>query len=256
MRYFIMGKLENRVAIITGSSYGIGRAIALIFAKEGANIVVNYSKSEERALHVVSEIENLGSKAIALKADVSKPNECKTIINTCVETFGTVDILINNAGILAFGSIEDTDDRLLEMVLGINFKGAFYCCREVVPIMKSKRCGKIINISSIAGQRGDNTSSPCYGSSKGAINVLTKSLGRQLGPFEINVNAIAPHAIITPMMDYWDAKKQELMRKAIPLRRLGTPEDVANAALFLVSDEASFITGQIININGGYIMDS
>lgn len=252
----VLGKLEGKVAIVTGSSYGIGRAIALILAKEGANVVVNYSKSEEKALDAVSEIENLGSKAIAVKADASKSSEIKAMVNTCIEAFGTVDILVNNAGILAFGTIEDTDDESLEQVLNINFKGAFYCCREVVPIMKKKHCGKIVNISSIAGQRGDHASSPCYGASKGAMNVLTKSLARQLGPFGINVNAVAPHAIITPMLDYWDKKKRELMRENIPVRRLGTPEDVAFTVLFLVSDEADFITGQIINLNGGYLMDS
>jgi len=251
-----IGKLEDKVAIVTGSSYGIGRAIALIFAKEGASVVVNYSKSEEKALNVVSEIENLGSKAIAVKADVSKSSELRAMVNTCIETFGTVDILVNNAGILAFGTIEDIDDESLEQVLAINFKGTFYCCREIVPIMKKKHYGKIVNISSIAGQRGDHASSPCYGSSKGAVSVLTKSLARQLGPFGINVNAIAPHAIITPMMDYWDEKKREQMRESIPVGRLGTPEDVAFTVLFLVLDEASFITGQIINLNGGYLMDS
>ena len=251
-----MRRLEGKVAIVTGSSYGIGRAIALIFAKEGASVVVNYSKSEEKALNVVSEIENLGSKAIAVRADVSKSSELRAMVNTCIETFGTVDILVNNAGILAFGTIEDIDDESLEQVLAINFKGTFYCCREIVPIMKKKHYGKIVNISSIAGQRGDHASSPCYGSSKGAVSVLTKSLARQLGPFGINVNAIAPHAIITPMMDYWDEKKREQMRESIPVGRLGTPEDVAFTVLFLVLDEASFITGQIINLNGGYLMDS
>ena len=251
-----MGKLEDKVAIVTGSSHGIGRAIALILAKEGASVVVNYSKSKKEALNTVFEIENLGSKAIAVKADVSKSGEIRAMVNSCIETFGTVDILVNNAGILAFGALEDIDDESLEKVLAINFKGTFYCCREVVPIMKKKHYGKIVNISSIAGQRGDNTSAPCYGPSKGAMSVLAKSLARQLGPFGINVNAIAPHAIITPMMDYWDEKKREQMKESIPLRRLGTSEDVAFTVLFLVSDEASFITGQVINLNGGYLTDS
>jgi 3-oxoacyl-[acyl-carrier protein] reductase len=251
-----MGKLENKVSVVTGSSYGIGKEIALILAKEGSKIVVNYSKSEKKALNVVSEIVNLGSKAIAVKADISKSREVKNMVNTCIQTFGTVDILVNNAGISAFGEIEDIDDEYLEQVLALNFKGTFYCCREIVPIMKKKNYGKILNISSIASQRGDHTTSPCYGASKGAVSVLTKSLARQLGPFGINVNAIAPHAIMTPMMDYWDRKKRVQMRESIPVRRLGTPEDVAFTALFLVSDEASFITGQIINLNGGYVMDS
>lgn len=251
-----MGKLEGKVAIVTGSSSGIGKSIAVLFAKEGASVVVNYSKSEEKALNAVSEIENLGSKATAVKADVSKSSEVKAMVNTCIETFGTIDILVNNAGIVTFGKIEEIDDEILERVLAINFKGTFYCCREIVPIMKKKHYGKILNITSIAGQRGDHSSAPCYGSSKGAMSVLTKSLARQLGPYGINVNAIAPHAIITPMMDYWDEKKRKQMMESIPVRRLGASEDVAFAALFLVSDEASFIAGQIINLNGGYLMDS
>jgi 3-oxoacyl-[acyl-carrier protein] reductase len=163
---------------------------------------------------------------------------------------------VNNAGILPFGTIEEMTDEMLDRVFRVNVYGAFYCCREVVPLMKERKQGRIVNITSIAGQRGDNTTAPSYGSSKGAVSVLTKSLARQLGPFGITVNGIAPHAIITPMMDYWDAKKRDDMKSRIPVRRLGTPRDVALVALFLVSDEADFITGQIINVNGGYLMDS
>jgi 3-oxoacyl-[acyl-carrier protein] reductase len=251
-----MKRLEGKTALITGSSYGIGKSIAILFAKEGARIVVNYSKSEKKALKVVSEIEDIGSRAIAVGADVSKSSEVKKLVTRTVEEFKTVDILVNNAGIIAFGDLEEIDDDRLEEVLAINYKGAFYCCRETVPIMKKNGYGKIVNVSSIAGQQGDHTTAPCYGSSKGAMNVFTKSLARQYGPYGINVNAVAPHAIITPMMEYWNKARQEEMRKLLPVRRLGTPEDVAAAVLFLVSDEASFITGQIININGGYLMDS
>jgi 3-oxoacyl-[acyl-carrier protein] reductase len=251
-----MKRLEGKTALITGSSYGIGKSIALLFAREGARIAVNYSKSEKKAIEVLSEIEAIGSHAIAVGADVSKSSEVKKLVNSAVEEFGTVDILVNNAGIIAFGELEEIDDDSLEEVLAVNYKGAFYCCRETVPIMKKKGRGKIVNVSSIAGQQGDHTTAPCYGSSKGAMNVFTKSLARQYGPYGINVNAVAPHAIITPMMEYRNEARQEEMRKLLPVRRLGTPEDVAQAVLFLVSDEASFITGQIININGGYLMDS
>ena len=251
-----MKRLEGKTALITGSSYGIGKSIALLFAREGAHIVVNYSKSEKKASEVVSEIENMGARAVAIGADVSKSTEVRKLVNRTVEAFGTVDILVNNAGIIAFGELEAINDDCLEKVLAINYKGAFYCCRETVPIMKANGYGKIINVSSIAGQQGDHATAPCYGASKGAMNVLTKSLARQFGPHGINVNAVAPHAIITPMMDYWDEERREEMKRNLPVRRLGTPEDVAQAALFLVSDEASFITGQIININGGYLMDS
>ncbi len=251
-----MAELSGKSVIVTGSSYGIGKSIALLFAEKGARILINYSKSEEKANEVVSEILRKGGTAIAQKANVSKSAEVKKMIGTCLKNFGRIDILVNNAGILPFGQIEEITDETLERVFQVNFFGAFYCSREVVPIMKRQKYGKIINISSIAGQRGDHSTAPCYGPSKGALSVLTKSLARQLGPFGINVNAIAPHAVITPMMDYWDDKKREKMREAIPVRRLGTPRDIAVAALFLVSDEADFITGQIIGVNGGYLMDS
>jgi 3-oxoacyl-[acyl-carrier protein] reductase len=191
-----------------------------------------------------------------VKADVSDSGQVKNLLDTCVKQFGRIDILVNNAGILPFGDIETISDEVLDRVFKINFYGTFYCCREAVPIMKRQGYGKIVNISSISAQRGDNTTAPCYGSSKGAQSVLTKSLARQLGPFGITVNAVAPHAIITPMMDYWDQQKRDEMMERIPVRRLGTPRDVAVAVLFLVSDDADFITGQILNINGGYLMDS
>ncbi len=251
-----MQRLSGKTAIVTGSSYGIGRGVAMLLAEEGANVVVNYSKSEERAQSAVSEIKEQGSEALAVKADVSQSDEVRKLINVCVERFGRLDILVNNAGILPFGSIEEITDEILDRVFRVNFYGTFYCCREAVPVMKKQRYGKIVNISSIAAKRGDNTTAACYGSSKGAQSVLTKSLARQLGPFGINVNAVAPHAIITPMIDYWDQKKRDEMKERIPVRRLGTPRDVAVAVLFLVSAEADFRTGHIINVNGGYLMDS
>jgi 3-oxoacyl-[acyl-carrier protein] reductase len=251
-----MQKLSGKSAIVTGSSYGIGRGVAMLLAEEGANVVVNYSKSEERAQSAVSEITRLGSQALAVKADVSQSDEVRKLVNACIERFGRLDILVNNAGILPFGSIEEITDEILDRVFKVNFYGTFYCCREAVSVMKKQRYGKIVNISSIAAKQGDNTTAACYGSSKGAQSVLTKSLARQLGPFGINVNAVAPHAIITPMMDYWDQKKRDEIKERIPVRRLGTPRDVAVAVLFLVSEEADFITGQIINVNGGYLMDS
>ena len=251
-----MGKLDGKTAIVTGSSYGIGRGVALMLGEQGANVVVNYSKSEEKAESVVSDISQQGGHAMAVRADVSRSEDVRQMIDTCIERFDRLDILVNNAGILPFGSIEEISDEILDRVLKVNFYGTFYCCREAVPIMKKQNYGKIVNITSIAAKRGDNTTAACYGSSKGAQSVLTKSLARQLGPFGINVNAVAPHAVITPMMDYWDQHKRDEMEERIPVRRLGTPRDVALAVLFLVSDEADFITGQILNVNGGYLMDS
>jgi len=251
-----MDKLEGKSAVVTGSSYGIGKGVALMLGEQGANVVVNYSKAQEKAQETVSEIIAQGSRAVAVKADVSQSDQVRMLINSCVDEFGRIDILVNNAGILPFGSIETISDEVLDRVMKVNFYGTFYCCREAVPIMKRQRYGKIVNISSIAAKRGDNTTAACYGSSKGAQSVLTKSLARQLGPFGITVNAVAPHAVITPMMDYWDQQKRDEMEERIPVRRLGTPRDVAVAVAFLVSDDADFITGQILNVNGGYLMDS
>ena len=250
-----MRKLGGKTAIVTGSSHGIGRGVALMLGEQGANVVVNFSKSEERAQSAVSEIALQGSQAIAVKADVSQSEEVKKLIDTCVNRFGRLDILVNNAGILPFGGIEEITDDILDRVMKVNFYGTFYCCREAALVMKRQKYGKIVNISSIAAKQGDNTTAACYGSSKGAQSVLTKSLARQLGPFGVNVNAVAPHAIITPMMDYWNEEKRVEMMERIPIGRLGKPRDVAVAVLFLVSDEADFITGQIINVNGGYLMD-
>jgi 3-oxoacyl-[acyl-carrier protein] reductase len=248
--------LKGKTAVITGSSYGIGRGIADLFAMEGANVVINYSKSEQKARDVVEGIARCGGRAIAVRADVGGSQEVKKLFRAAMDEFGSVEILVNNAGILPFGLIEEIDDEALVRVFRVNFFGAFYCCREIVPHMKERRYGRIVNVSSIAGQRGDHATAPCYGPSKGALSVFTKSLARQLGPFGITVNAIAPHAVITPMMDYWDEEKRRQMKEAIPVRRLGTPHDVAVAARFLVSDEADFITGQVLNVNGGYLMDS
>ena len=156
---------------------------------------------------------------------------------------------------MSYCSIEDTTDDILEKILSVNLKGVMYCIREVVPFMKKNQYGRIVNISSITGKRGDNNTSPCYGASKGGIITLTKSLARQLGPHGINVNAVAPHAIMTSIMNGWNEEKKNKMKELTPVRRLGTVKDVSSVVLFLLSDASAFITGETININGGYYMD-
>jgi len=246
-------KLTKKVAIVTGAAQGIGRAIALRLAKEGIFVVVT-DINLEKLRESEKEVKKFG-ECLSLKVDVSCPDEVNKTVDEVIKKLGRVDILVNNAGITARGSIEKVDDETLDRILAVNFKGTFYCCRTVVPVMKRQNYGKIVNISSITGKQGDNTTAPCYGASKGAVATLTKSLARQLGPFGINVNAVAPHAIDTPMMKYWDEKKRREASESLPIRRLGTPEDVAAAVAFLASDEAAFITGQIINIDGGHFMD-
>ncbi len=243
----------KKVAIITGAAQGIGKAIALRLVKKGIFVVIT-DINLEKLQKTEKEIRKLG-ECLSLKLNVSYPDEVNRIVDEVMKRLGRIDILVNNAGIILTGSIEQVSDELLDKVLTVNFKGTFYCCRAIVPIMKKQHYGKIVNSSSITAKIGDNTTVPCYGASKGAVATLTKSLARVLGPFGINVNAVAPHAIDTPMMKYWSDKKREEVIESLPVRRLGTPEDVVAVVSFLVSDEASFITGQIININGGYLME-
>ncbi len=245
---------KDKIALVTGAAQGIGEATALSFAKRGAHLALVDIKLE-RLCTLQQRIEKMGQKSLAFQVDVSDVKAVEKIVKETVDNFGRLDILVNNAGIIARGTIEDVNDDMLDKVLDVNFKGVFYFCRAAVPYMKKQRYGKIINVSSITAKRGDNTTAPCYGASKGAILTLTRSLARQLGPYGINVNAVAPHAIMTPMMEYWDEKKKRAVIESLPVRRLGTAEDVAFAILFLASDEASFITGETINLNGGYLMD-
>jgi 3-oxoacyl-[acyl-carrier protein] reductase len=194
-------------------------------------------------------------QCMAIQADVSQSNQVREMIGQIECTFHRLDILVNNAGIIRRGTIETVTEEEWDQVIRVNLKGTFNCCKAVVDIMKRQRKGKIINISSVAGKMGDITSAPGYGPSKAAINAFTKTLARQLAQYGINVNAVAPHAIETEMSAQWSEEKRKSIIEAIPLKRLGKPEDVAEAVLFLASDKASFITGEILDINGGFIMD-
>ncbi len=246
---------KKRIVLVTGSAQGIGKAIAINLIKQG-NTVIFTDINKGILYETQKEVEELKKNCSFYILDVSKSDEVKEIVNIIWKKYKRIDILVNNAGITAFGKIEDVNDEMLDRMLEVNFKGAFYLCREVAPIMKKQLYGKIVNVSSITAKRGDNTTVPCYGPSKGALMVLTKSLARQLGPFGINVNAVAPHAIDTPMMKLWNEDKKKESAEALPVKRIGTPEDVASAVSFLVSDEASFITGHVINVDGGHFMDS
>ena len=247
-------RFTGKAAIITGSGQGMGKQAALDLAVEGANVVVSDIDSESMNA-VVSEITGSGGTAIGIACDVSSREQVDSLIDQTVERFGSVDILINNAGLLVPGTIEETTDELIERTLDINVKGILYAIRKVTPLMKKKNYGRIVNISSITGKNGDNSTVFVYGASKGAVISLTRSVARQLGPFGITCNAVAPHAIMTKMMHYWDDEKKQRIADKIPVRRLGTPEDVSRLMLFLASDDASFITGETVNINGGYYMD-
>ena len=247
--------LEGRVALVTGAGKGIGKAIALAFAREQSHVVINDICPREELKDVVSEISAYGVKGLPIQADVSQFEQVKDMIGHVERTFQRLDILVNNAGIIRRGTIETVTEEDWDQVIRVNLKGTFNCSKAVVDIMKRQRMGKIVNVSSVAGKMGDITSAPGYGPSKAAIDALTKTLARQLASYGINVNAVAPHAIETEMSAQWSEEKRKSIIEAIPLKRLGKPEDVAEAVVFLASDKASFITGEVLDVNGGFLMD-
>lgn len=247
--------LEGRVALVTGAGRGIGKAIALAFAGEKTHVVINDICPKDELEKVAGEISALGVKSMAILADVSQSEQVKEMIGQVEKTFQRLDVMVNNAGIIRRGTIETVTEEDWDQVIRVNLKGTFNCCKAVFPIMKRQRMGKIINVSSIAGKMGDIASAPGYGPSKAAIDALTKTLARELAQYGINVNAVAPHAIETEMSAQWSEEKRKSITEAIPLKRLGTPEDVAHAVLFLASDKANFITGEILDVNGGFLMD-
>lgn len=249
-----MDRFASKVAIITGSAKGMGKKTAVDIAAEGGIVIV--SDVDERQMNAtVEEISSAGGKAKGVYCDVSKRQQVDDLILSTKEEFGRVDILINNAGLLISGKIEETSDDIIDKTLDINVKGVLWAIRTVTPIMKEQGYGRIVNVASITGKNGDNSSVFVYGASKGAVISLTRSVARQLGPFGVTCNAIAPHAVMTSLMSYWTEEKKQSAAALIPVRRLGTEKDMAYLMCFLASDESSFINGETININGGYYMD-
>ncbi|KPJ87783.1 MAG: hypothetical protein AMS17_07590 [Spirochaetes bacterium DG_61] len=253
-----MGKLDGKTVIVTGSSYGIGRGIAIRLGRDGANIVVNYSKSEDKAKEVVAEIEKSGSRSIAVKANVTKSNEVKNLIVTCISTFGGIDVLVNNAGTNGrIAPIEEITEEDWDHIIDTNMKGHFLCIMHALPHMLKKKKGRIINMGSIDSFVGDPNFST-YVASKHGIAGLTRSLALELGPKGITVNAICPGFVDTPSADIieklYPGVKEEVANK-IPMRRLLRPEDVAAVASFLASDEAEMVNGSCIVIDGGMMIN-
>lgn len=245
--------LNGKSAVVTGGSRGIGRAICLELAKNGSNVAINYFGSSDSANEVREECEGMGVKAIAIKADISKDDECQRLINEACEAFGKIDILVNNAGITKDNLILRMSPQDFDSVLNTNLRGAFLCLKYVSKIMLRQKSGRILNISSIVGISG-NAGQVNYSAAKAGIIGMTKSLAKELGSRSITVNAIAPGFILTDMTRKLSSEAIEEIAKNIPLKRMGEPLDIAKAAMFLLSDDAAYITGQVLNVDGGMLM--
>ena len=245
-------KLKGKVALVTGAAQGIGKAVALLLARNGADIIVsdiNLEKAEETA----REVEGLGQRALAVKTNVAEANDVEKMVQTALERFGRIDILINNAGITRDKLLLRMSDEDWDAVLGVNLRGTFLCTRAVIRPMAKQKSGKIVNIASVVGTMG-NAGQANYGASKAGVIGFTKTVAREYAPRGINVNAIAPGYIETPMTEALPEKAKEELKRMIPMDRLGKPEDVAEAVLFLVSEASTYITGQVLHVNGGIYM--
>mgnify|MGYP004464250889 FL=1 len=242
--------LSGKVALVTGGGRGIGRAIALTLAGYGADVAVNYSGSKEAAEQTVSEIRALGRRAAAIRADVSKEEACQELFACVQQELGTVDILVNNAGITRDGLAVRMTEQEFNAVIDTNLKGAFFCMKLAGKQMMKKRSGRIINISSISGVRG-NAGQINYCAAKAGLIGMTKCLAKELAGRNVTVNAIAPGYIDTDMTSVLPEKVKEAVMAQIPLGRMGRPEDIAQAAAFLASEHACYITGQVLSVDGG-----
>src|SRR5258706_7784268 len=248
-----MSQLTDKVAVVTGASRGIGRGIALELAKRGATVVVNYNSSADAANEVVAKIQADGGKGTAIKADVSNLADAEALIKAAVDQLGKLDILVNNAGTTRDGMIMTMKEEDWDVVIDTNLKSAWNCSKAAAKVMMRKRYGRIVNITSVSGIAGQGGQTN-YSASKAGLIGLTKALAREVAPRQITVNAVAPGFVRTDLTANLPQNLLEQIDKSIPLERWGTVEDVAHAVAFLVSDEASYITGQVLSVDRGLVM--
>jgi 3-oxoacyl-[acyl-carrier protein] reductase len=246
------GRLDGKTAIITGGSQGIGRATALRFAEEGASVVVA-DVNEENGRATVEEIEAAGGEAVFVATDVTEMDDAEALVHAAVAAFGTVDVLVNNAGITRDATLKKMSEEDFDRVVDVNLKGVFNCTKAAVPVMAENGGGRVLNAASIVGRYG-NFGQTNYVATKSGVIGMTKTWARELGRDQITVNAVAPGFIDTAMVETVPEKVIGRLEDQTPLGRLGSPEDIANAYLFLASDEAAFITGSVLAVDGGLVL--
>ena len=245
--------LDNKVVLVTGGSRGIGRAVALACAREGANVIINYAGNAKAAQEVVEKITDMGRRALAVQADVSKSEDVERLVQEALDDFGRIDVLVNNAGITRDNLIMRMKEEDWDAVLATNLKGVFLCTKAVTKGMMKQRSGRVINMTSVVGVMG-NAGQANYAAAKAGVIGLTKATAKELASRGITVNAIAPGFINSEMTEVLSENVKEAMVKVIPLGKMGEAEDVAEATVFLASDSARYITGQVLHVDGGMVM--
>ena len=246
-------KLRGRVALVTGGSRGIGKAISLALASEGADVVIDHIEQKEEANEVVDEIRRMGRHALAFQTDVRDFDKVTNMVEQIIEEFGKIDILVNNAGIVRDKTLRNMKKEEWDIVIDTDLNGVFNCIKAAITHMEERKNGKIVNISSVIGEIG-NFGQANYAAAKAGVIGLTKSVAKEVARKGITVNAVAPGFTETGMLETIPESVKEQILKQIPMGRFATPEDIAKVVVFLVSDDANYITGQVINVNGGYYM--
>lgn len=245
-------KLSGKVALITGASRGIGRAIAIEFAKQGASVIINYSRDDEGAQETLEQVKKVNGYGIIIKGDISSFDSCRKIVEEVLQVMGKIDILVNNAGISHIGLFIDASEEEMERIISTNLLGAMYLTKHVLKDMISRKSGNIINVSSMWGEVGASCE-VLYSTAKGGLNLFTKALAKEVAPSNIRVNCIAPGVIDTNMNSFLGEEEKISLEEEIPLGRFGTITEIGKIAVFLSSEDSSYLTGQVIRADGGFI---